>query len=106
MIGSGKTLILKKGRVAVKKRYQINKQRALQKFKAAAQESQQEIQLALPLPEVVTMISRGLMNVAMAVLIKLAEEMMNWEVGQLVVPKTRHKWSARSNAGVNNKAFA
>ena len=73
----------------MKKRYQINKQRALQKFRAAAQESQQEIQLALPLPEVVTMISRGLMNVAMAVLIKLAEEMMNWEVGQLVGPKNQ-----------------
>lgn len=73
----------------MKRKYQINKQRALQKFKAAAQESQQEIQLALPLPELVTMISRGLMNVAMAVLIKVAEEMMNWEVGQLVGPKNQ-----------------
>ena len=73
----------------MKKRYQINKERALQQFKAAAQKSQQEIQLALPLPEVVTMISRGLMNVAMVVLIKLAEGMMNWEVAELVGPKSQ-----------------
>jgi len=44
----------------VKRTYQINKQRSLQQFKAAAEKSQQEIQLALPLPEVLKMISRGL----------------------------------------------
>jgi transposase-like protein len=73
----------------VKKRYQINKERALQQFKAAAQKSQQEIQLVLPLPEVMTMVSRGLMNIALAMLIKLAEGMMNWEVEELVGPKNR-----------------
>ncbi len=72
MAGSGKTLILKKRRVAVKKGYRISKRRALQKFKAVAQQSQQDIQLALPLPGEVTMISRALMNVALGVLIKLA----------------------------------
>ena len=73
----------------MKRRYQINKQRALQQFKAAAQESPQEIQLALPLPEVMTMVSRGLMNIALAMLIKLAEGMMNWEVEELVGPKSQ-----------------
>lgn len=73
----------------MKKRYQINKQRALQEFKAAAQKSQQEIQVALPLPEVVTMIGRGLMSIALTMLIKLAEGMMDWEVAELVGPKNQ-----------------
>ena len=73
----------------MKRTYQINKQGALRKFKAAAQKSQQEIQFALPLPEVMTMISRGLMSIALAMLIKLAEGMMDWEVEELVGPKGR-----------------
>jgi len=73
----------------VKRTYQINKQRSLQQFKAAAEKSQQEIQLALPLPEVLTMISRGLINIALAMLIKLAEGRINWEVEELVGPQTQ-----------------
>ena len=73
----------------MKKPYQINKERALQKFKAAATQTQQEIQLALPLPEWMALISHGLMNVAMSVLIKVAEGMMNWEVEEWVGPKNQ-----------------
>ena len=71
----------------MKKTYQINRERALQQFKAAAQKSKQEVQFALPLPEVVALIGRGLMPVALFAFMKLAEEMMNWEVNQLVGPK-------------------
>jgi putative transposase len=71
----------------VKRKYQINQERALQKFKAAAKKSEQEIQLALPIAEAVAMLSHGLMNVAMAVFIKVAEGMMNWEVDQLAGPR-------------------
>ena len=73
----------------MKKTYQINRERALQQFKAAAQKSKQEIQFALPLPEVVAWIGRGLMQVALFSFLKLAEEMMKWEVNQLVGAKNQ-----------------
>jgi hypothetical protein len=44
----------------VKRTYQINKERALQKFNAAAKKAQQEIQFALPLAEVMPLIGQGL----------------------------------------------
>ena len=71
----------------MKRTYQISQERALQRFKAAAQKSKQEIQFALPLPEVVALIGRGLLQVALVALRKLGEEMMNWEVNELVGPK-------------------
>ena len=79
----------------MKKRYQINKERALQQFKAAAQKSQQEIQLALPIAEAVALLSHGLMRVAITVLIKLLEAMMNWEVEELVGPKNQAQRSRK-----------
>jgi hypothetical protein len=107
-MGSGKTL-LKKRIVAVKRTYQINKQWALPKFKAAAKKSQHETQLGLPLPEVMTMISRGLMSIALAMLIKLAQGMMDWEVEELVGPKSRapaerqlQRWSQQQGYCVVN----
>ena len=73
----------------MKKTYQIEKQRATQEFRKAAGASQEQLQLALPLPEVLQLVQRGLMNLALAVFTKLAEEMMRWEVDQLVGPKNK-----------------
>jgi len=73
----------------VKKRYQINKQRAAQQFRKQAGASEENIQLALPLPEVLALAQKGLMNLALAAFTKLAEEMMHWEVGKLAGPKSR-----------------
>ena len=44
------------------KRYQIDKQRAVQKFRQWANQDDQPIQLVIPLKEVVELIQRGLMN--------------------------------------------
>lgn len=62
---------------------------ATQEFRKAAGASQEQLQLALPLPEVLQLVQRGLMNLALAAFTKLAEEMMRWEVDQLVGPKNK-----------------
>lgn len=79
------------------RRYQINEERAVQRFKAAAKASKQELQLALPLPEVLALASEGLLKLAVAAFVKLAEEMMRWEVGELV--------GARNQAQKNRSLF-
>jgi len=73
----------------VKKRYQINKERAVQQFNKAAQRAQHEIQIALPLPEVMALISQGLMHLALFAFTKLAEGMMGWEVAERVGQKNQ-----------------
>ena len=73
----------------MKKRYQIDKQRAVRKFRQLVDQAQQPIQLVIPLKEVVELIQRGLMNLAMAAFTKLAEEVMGYEVTALVGPKNQ-----------------
>ena len=73
----------------MKRTYQINKQRAAQQFRKQAGASHENIQLALPLPEVLALAQRGLMNLALAAFTKLAEEMMRWEVGELAGAKNQ-----------------
>lgn len=80
----------------MKKRYQIDKQRAAQQFRKQAGTSDENIQLALPLPEVLALAQKGLMNLALAAFAKLAEEMMHWEVGKLAGPKN-HADAERDN---------
>jgi putative transposase len=73
----------------MKKRYQIDKQRAAQQFRKQAGASTENLQLALPLPEVLAQVQKGLMSLALAAFTGLAQEMMNWEVTQLVGPKSQ-----------------
>ena len=73
----------------MKKTCQIEKQRATQKFRKEAGATTETLQLALPLPEVVQLIQRGLMSLALAAFSKLAEAMMRWEVDQVVGPKSQ-----------------
>jgi transposase-like protein len=84
------------GEWQMKKRYQIDKQRAVQKFRQFAAEENQPIQLVIPLKEVLDLIQRGLMNVAMAAFTKLAESVMGHEVTALVGEKNRAN-AARMN---------
>src|SRR6266852_4724995 len=79
----------------MKKRYQIDKQRAVEKFRQLARRDDQPIQLVIPLKEVIDLIQRGLMNLAMTAFSKLAEEVMDCEVTALVGPKNQanHKRS-------------
>jgi transposase-like protein len=73
----------------LKKPYQIEKQRAVDRFRKEASSSGQQIQFALPLPEVLALVQDGLMSLALAAFTKLAEGMMSWEVGSLVGPKNK-----------------
>ena len=73
----------------MKKRYQIDKQRAAQQFRKQAGASTENLQLALPLPEVLAQVQKGLMSLALAAFTELAQEMMHWEVAQLVGPKNQ-----------------
>jgi len=80
----------------MKKRYQIDKQRAAQQFGKQAGATNQQLQFALPLPEVVALVQAGLMHLALAAFTKVSEEMMRWEVNSLVGPKNQAN-SSREN---------
>jgi putative transposase len=73
----------------MKKRYQIDKQRAVQRFRELAAQNDQPIQLVIPLKEVLDLIQRGLMNLAMAAFTKVAECVMGHEVTALVGEKNQ-----------------
>jgi transposase-like protein len=73
----------------LKRRYQIDKQHAAQQFRKRADASNENIQLALPLPEVLALAQKGLMSLALAAFTKLAEGLMHWEVGELAGPKNQ-----------------
>lgn len=85
----------------MKKRYQIDKQRAAREFRKTAVATEEQIQLALPLPEVLNLVQRGLMSLALTAFTKIAEAMMDWEVTGLVGKKNqadenreRSRWGA------------
>jgi putative transposase len=81
----------------LKKQYQIDKQRAAQQFHKQAGESDEQIQFALPLPEILELAQRGLMNLALAAFTKLAEEMMQWEANILAGPKNQANTSRENS---------
>jgi transposase-like protein len=88
MIGSGQWFS-SKGESQMKKRYQIDKQRAVQQFRRVASGTEDQLQFALPLPEVVSLVQQGLMSLALTAFTKLAEEMMRWETTALAGPKNQ-----------------
>lgn len=71
----------------MKKQYQIDKQRAVQQFRRLAAEDDQPIQLVIPLKEVIDLVQRGLMNLALRTFREVAETVMDHEVTALVGPK-------------------
>ncbi len=73
----------------MKKRYQIDKQRAVQAFRKLAEEADRSIQLVIPLKEVLDLIQRGLVHLAMTAFTLVAEQAMECEVTALVGPKNQ-----------------
>jgi transposase-like protein len=73
----------------MKKRYQIDKQRAVQTFRELSAQDDRTIQMVIPLKEVVDLIQRGLMNVALNAFTKVAEGVMDCEVTALAGPKNQ-----------------
>ncbi len=73
----------------MKKRYQIDKQRAVQSFRQLAAQEDQNVQLVIPLSEVMDLIQRGLMHLAQSAFTQVAEAVMNCEVTALVGPKNQ-----------------
>jgi putative transposase len=71
----------------LRRTYQIKQESAVRKFRRQAEASDQQIQFALALPEVLELVQQGLMNLALAAFTKVAEQMMDWEVGELVGTK-------------------
>jgi len=80
----------------MKKRYQIDKQRAVQQFQQMAAQDDRSVQLVIPLKEVVELIQRGLMHLALTAFTGVAEQVMDCEVTALVGPKN-HAQSGRMN---------
>lgn len=73
----------------MKKRYQIDKQRAVQQFRRLAAAEDESIQLVIPLKEVLDLVQRGLMKLALRSFTEVAEGVMDREVTALVGPKNR-----------------
>ncbi|HLI86364.1 MAG TPA: transposase [Bryobacteraceae bacterium] len=73
----------------MKKRYQIDTQRAVQSFRQMVAQTDNSIQLVIPLKEVVDLIQRGLRNLALSAFNKVAEHVMDYEVTALVGPKNQ-----------------
>jgi len=73
----------------MKKQYQIDKQRAVQEFREWAGQGDRAIQLVIPLKEVLDLVQRGLMNLALRTFTQVAEEVMDHEVTALVGPRNR-----------------
>ena len=73
----------------MKKQYQIDKQRAVQQFRRLAAQGDQNIQLVIPLKEVLELVQRGLMNLALRTFTQVAEEVMDYEVTALVGTRNR-----------------
>ena len=68
----------------MKKQYQIDKQRAVQQFRQMAAQEDRAIQLVIPLKEVLDLVQRGLMKLALRTFTQVAEEVMDQEVTALV----------------------
>ena len=73
----------------MKKRYQIDKQRAVQQFRRIAEQGDRSVQLVIPLKEVLDLVQRGLMNLALRAFKQVAEEVRDHEVTALVGPKNQ-----------------
>jgi len=73
----------------MKRQYQIDKERAVQKFGMAAGASEDAIQLSLPLKEAADLVQQGLMHLAVATFTQVAEQMMRWEVDRIAGPRQR-----------------
>lgn len=73
----------------MKKQYQIDKQRAVQQFRQIAAQDDRAIQLVIPLKEVLDLVQRGLMKLALRTFTQVAEEVMDHEVKALVGPRNQ-----------------
>jgi putative transposase len=73
----------------MKKQYQIYEQRAVQQFRRIAEQDDRAIQLVIPLKEVLDLVQRGLMNLALRTFTQVAEEVMDHEVTALVGPRNQ-----------------
>lgn len=87
----------------MKKTYQIDKQRAARQLQETASASQEQLQLVLPLPEVVNLVQCGLLRVALAAFTQVAEQLMQWEVSKVVGPRSQAD-SQRENARWGSEA--
>src|SRR6266852_637001 len=73
----------KKERVAMKKRYQIEQQRAVQQFRRIAIEQNPDIQMILPLADIVGLLQQGVGNLLRQTGLALMQTVMEEEVRQL-----------------------
>jgi putative transposase len=81
--------LAKKRRVALQKRYQIDKQRAVQQFRRFATETNPDIQMVLPLAGIVSMLQEGVGNLmreaGLLLMMSVMEEEVRHVVGQRYV---------------------
>src|ERR1700687_2541350 len=89
----------KKERVAMKKRYQINQQRAVQEFRQLAREQNPNLQMIFPMTEVVGLLQEGVGHLMREAGLAVISLVMEEEVRQLAgarpeqhAARRAHRW--------------
>jgi transposase-like protein len=89
----------KKERVAMKRQYQIEQQRAVQQFRRLATEQNPNIQMVLPLAEIVSLLQQGVGNLLRQTGLELMQLVMDEEVKSLAgerhqqhAGRRAHRW--------------
>jgi hypothetical protein len=90
----------------MKKRYQINEQRAVQQFRRYATETNPNIQMVLPLAEIVGLLQEGVGHLMREAGLLLMMGVMEEEVRHVVAHVPYRIRSARPVAGERSKATA
>ena len=84
----------------MKKQYQIDKQRAVNSSDESLAERGSGLQLVIPLKEVLDLVQRGLMNLALRTFTRWPKTMMDREVTALVGPKNQANPDEGTSGGV------
>lgn len=90
----------------MKRTYQIDKKKAEARFSEAARTSTEAIQFALPLPEVLELVKKGMMDLALEAVTLVTHALMNWEAASLAGPKNRPDPSRTMSRWGHEKATA
>jgi hypothetical protein len=96
----------KKERVAMKRRYQIEQQRAVQQFRRLATEQNPNIQMVLPLAEIVSLLQQGVGNLLRQTGLELMHLVMDEEVKSLAGERTSSMQDGARTAGAKKMATA
>src|SRR5512135_3577837 len=90
----------------MKRQYQIEQQRAVQQFRRIATEQNPDIQMILPLADIVGMLQQGVGNLLREAGLALMQTVMEEEVRHLAGERHQQHEGRRAHRGARKKAIA